>query len=256
MNGFQYTNFNRKDFRNLLIDVNTLMGHFAPPDEVFEEHFSAKWPQLEKAVKRILAAKRPLTKESKKAVKIGGSAQADDMFPQVLEQLSEISRRLMHVESSVTNSQSPDATSTDNFFNRTSIHHMLVHQARDLAVELMGNAPVYSASTVQQDMLAEAHPGLEMCRTPIVSMLEKVAKLFEFTVPEGVRVWTCIRDRRADDSYHTFARAGRYNPNREVSSKAMHKDASATILRLKDSYKAGTCVLITGSTMGPQMWEP
>lgn len=46
-----------------------------------------------------------------------------------------------------------------------------------------------------------------------------------------------------------------YNPHRARDSQPLHKDNSRIISRLKDSYRDGKCVIITGAGAGPQVWE-
>jgi hypothetical protein len=135
------------------------------------------------------------------------------------------------------------------------IHHHLIHQVRDMCLEMMLEA-TYTTPILVAGQLPSPHSSLQKNRDKIISLLERVAQLFQLFVPPGTRVWACIRDRRSDDCYYTFARAGRYNANRSTTSKPMHKDNSQTIQRLKDSMKfSGICVIRTGSSMGPQMWE-
>lgn len=141
------------------------------------------------------------------------------------------------------------------FHEQSHIQHHLVHQVRDMCLEMLPGA-TYSPPTLETGRSPKPHPSLQKNRDKIISLLERVAQLFQLFVPPGTRVWACIRDRRADDCYHTFARAGRYNANRSASSKPMHKDRSQTIQRLKDNLRFnGVCVVISGSNMGPQMWE-
>jgi len=142
------------------------------------------------------------------------------------------------------------------FHERSHIEHQLIHQVRDMCVEMLQIVPPYNAPIVERGRAPNPHPLLERNRDKIISLLERVAQLFQLLVPSDTRVWVCIRDRRADDSYHTFARAGRYNPNRAASSQPLHKDRSRIIQRLKDNLEfKGGCVLISGSNMGPEMWE-
>jgi hypothetical protein len=144
-----------------------------------------------------------------------------------------------------------------NFHERSHIEHQLIHQVRDMCLEMLVSTQPYTAPVPKSGHVAGPHVLLQQNRDKIIILLERVAQLFQYLVPPGTRVWACIRDRRADDCYYTFARAGRYNPNRSTTSRPMHKDSSRTIQRLKDSLKFnGVCVLITGSNMGPQMWEP
>ncbi|MDZ8139017.1 MAG: hypothetical protein RM049_27685 [Nostoc sp. DedQUE04] len=143
-----------------------------------------------------------------------------------------------------------------NFHERSQIEHQLMHQVRDMCLEMLVSVPPYTTPTPNPGCTPAPYPLLQQNRDKIITLLERVAQLFQLLVPPGTRVWACIRDRRADDYYYTFARAGKYNPNRSISSLPMHKDHSRTIRCLKDSLKdKGVCVLISGSKMGEQMWE-
>lgn len=143
-----------------------------------------------------------------------------------------------------------------NFHEHSHIKHQMVHQVRDMYVEMSASVLPYSAPISNTGTNPIPYPLLEQNRDKIIILLERVVQLFQYLVPANTRVWACIRDRRSDDCYHTFARAGRYNPNWSISSRPMHKDKSRTVQRLKDSLKFdGVCVLISGSNMGPQMWE-
>ncbi|WP_375511808.1 hypothetical protein [uncultured Nostoc sp.] len=143
-----------------------------------------------------------------------------------------------------------------NFHERSQIEHQLMHQVRDMCLEMLVSVPPYTTPIPNPGCIPAPYSLLQQNRDKIITLLERVAQLFQLLVPPGTRVWACIRDRRADDCYYTFARAGKYNPNRSISSRPMHKDDSRTIRCLKDSleYK-GVCVLISGSKMGSQMWQ-
>ncbi|MCG8585214.1 MAG: hypothetical protein MI757_10925, partial [Pirellulales bacterium] len=142
-----------------------------------------------------------------------------------------------------------------NFHARSSVMHNFIHDARDLSVRILGDAPEYAGNPESQDGGCLANRHLSAHRDTVISLLEHVVRLFESLVASDVRVWACIRDRRADDRYYTFARAGQYNPNRKHHSTPLHKTESKTLSRLRDSFASGSCVIITGSAMGPQMWE-
>jgi hypothetical protein len=90
----------------------------------------------------------------------------------------------------------------------------------------------------------------------MISIMECVVSLFENVVAENAKIWMSLRELRPDGFYHTFARAGRFTPPREHSSLPLHRSRSATIRRLRDSIDCQQCVLLTGSTRGPEMWTP
>jgi hypothetical protein len=144
-----------------------------------------------------------------------------------------------------------------SFRQRSHIQHDLMHQVRDACVKMLPYAPEYNPPSITEPKcIVSSHPILEKNKDLIVSLLERLVELFQPLVPPGTKVWASIRDRRADDCYHTFARAGLYNQSRKYTSIPLHKDSSRVILKLKDSVDwRGECVMVTGSTMGPEMWE-
>ena len=147
--------------------------------------------------------------------------------------------------------------SDKGFRERSSIQHQMMHEVRDTCVKMLPPVEVYSAPlTTDADNLARPNHILAKNKDQIVILLERMVELFLPLVPPGTKVWASIRDRRADDCYHTFARAGRYNPNRQYTSVPLHKDKSRVIKRLKDNYEdMGDCVMITGSSQGQAVWE-
>jgi hypothetical protein len=143
-----------------------------------------------------------------------------------------------------------------NFARRAAIHHKFVHQARDLCVRMLPKVEPYAAPPLVPGTTALPHPLMNQHRATIGMLLEEFTRLFEAVAPAGTKVWASLRDRRSDDCYHTFARGGRFNPNREDGSQSLHKDTSKTIKHLKHSYEVDKqCVVITGSSKGPQLWE-
>lgn len=154
--------------------------------------------------------------------------------------------------------QSPPLNTDDreSFHTRAWCHHQLVHHARDTALRLMPPVAPYDPPAVAQGKKAQPLKSLGENHVVIQGMLQQMVTIFSDLVPAGTRVWTCMRDRRADDCYHTFERAGRFNMRRVDGTKHMHKDRSMTVRNLKLSYDNGSCVIITGSTRGPTEWQP
>ncbi|MEM7063056.1 MAG: toll/interleukin-1 receptor domain-containing protein [Cyanobacteria bacterium P01_B01_bin.77] len=143
---------------------------------------------------------------------------------------------------------------TGSFYNRTFILHQFIHKARDMCLTMFPTASIYASSEACEQGIPLPNSYLEKNRLQIVTLLEYLAKLFQQIAPSGTKVWTCLRDRRSDDCYHTFERAGVYNAYRDNSSKPLPKD-SIVLVRLRDTYKNGCCVLLTGSGCGPQIWQ-
>ena len=146
-----------------------------------------------------------------------------------------------------------DFDSSAQFITRTSIHHQFVHKMRDLCVRRLGRLTDFLPDTIGR---SEPHPIFDQVQSDIISILEDLVRMFELLVAPGTKVWACLRDRRRDDHYHTFARAGRFHPTRAEGTSGMHKDNSITVKRLKESFSGGRCVILTGSTRGPEMWTP
>jgi len=134
-----------------------------------------------------------------------------------------------------------------SFLKRTECHHNFAHNARNLAVKLMERKPLPPASKPGDDPISLTGDSHYHYKEDVVLLLESIANMFEQLVPKGTKVWACIRERRSDDKYYTWARTSRCNTTRQEFSEALHKD-SDTIQDLKKSYKEKRdCVLITGS---------
>lgn len=137
---------------------------------------------------------------------------------------------------------------------RCSTHHQFVHGARDLIIKLLPVTYHYSHPVLRDKPIA--NPVLADKKAEIISIMECNVSLFENFVSSGTKVWMSLRDLRSGGCYHTFARAGHFNPAREQSSMPLHRTKSATIRRLRDSLDSQQCVLLTGSTKGPELWTP
>jgi|GEM_PF-2642620 len=134
-----------------------------------------------------------------------------------------------------------------NFIKRTECHHSFAHNARNLAVKLMARKPIPPSSKEGEDPISLTGDSHYLFKEDMVLLLESVSNMFEHLVPKGTKVWACIRERRSDDHYHTWARTSRCNTTRQEFSEPLHKDSN-TIANLKKSYKEKRdCVLITGS---------
>ncbi len=123
--------------------------------------------------------------------------------------------------------------------------HNLAHETRDLAVRLMepkrniipfdGELKPLSG-LVHYDHLDE-----------INQILSTVISIFKPLVSKDVKIWTCIRERKNDDCYHTFIRVGEYTKSRKQFSEPLHKE-SKIVKHLKHSYEVlQHCVIVTGS---------
>jgi hypothetical protein len=143
--------------------------------------------------------------------------------------------------------------STGSFVEWTQLLHQFAHIIRNKCLMMMPNTPVYSTPCLN-DNLALPNVVLAKNKEYFISLLETLADLFKLVAPVDAKVWVSLRDRRADDNYHTFARAGVYNRKREDSSQPIHKDSNV-LARLKENYRNNCCVLLTGSEHGPQVWE-
>lgn len=135
---------------------------------------------------------------------------------------------------------------------RIAIHHQFAHKARDLCVMHLGKLTEFFPSGGNSNKPAKV---FEDAKPMISSMLEDVVRIFSLMVDPDIKVWASLRERRNDSKYHTFLRAGKYSTKRIKPSKALYKD-SVTLSQLKQSFSGGRCVILTGQTYGPDMWEP
>lgn len=126
--------------------------------------------------------------------------------------------------------------------------HTLVHNGRDTGVRLMPVVPKYTDLIPSNLPLGSQLPILKEIESDVLQMMQKLLDTFEEILPHEKNLWVAIRDRRSDDSYHTWVRKGAFNPNRKDMSQSMHKDGSSTIVELKRNYQFEfKCVRITGT---------
>ena len=149
-----------------------------------------------------------------------------------------------------------DQGDREAFHTRSFCHHKLMHHARDTALILMPVVPPYEGPPLSPGKKAAPLKSLELQEAVIQGMLQQMATIFASLVPRGTQVFTSLRDRRADDCYHTFGRAGVFAVSRDGGSLPLNKDNSPTVLKLKLSYQEGSCVVLTGSVKGPTEWTP
>lgn len=125
--------------------------------------------------------------------------------------------------------------------------HIFVHNSRDTGVKLMPIVPKYSNLIPSGLPKGSQLPALKEIETDVLQIMQKLLDVFQAVLPNERELWIAIRDRRSDDCYHTWLRKGSFNPNRQDSSRPMHKDDSSTISELKRYYKFEfKCVKITG----------
>lgn len=133
--------------------------------------------------------------------------------------------------------------------------HALAHATRDLVVHAGRPAGIY--------VPPPGNPGPHCCmpdrglmkhEAGLAKMLEVVVRIFELRKP-GVKLFAALRDYRADGAYHTFLRAGSYNPSRNRSSRPLYEDKSVIVSSLRKGFMEHKCVIITGSKMGSEWWE-
>lgn len=140
------------------------------------------------------------------------------------------------------------------FHLRTCRHHQFLFAARKMVLQLLAPAYCYTQPSLRgRSMANQILAGL---KADVITMMESMVGLFENLAPPGTKVWMSLRELRNDDRYHTFARAGRFNPDREHGSVPLHRTQSATMRRLRASLDAQQSVLLTGSAKGPELWTP
>jgi hypothetical protein len=118
------------------------------------------------------------------------------------------------------------------FYEYGNIQHQMIHRLRDVCIEILPPTPAYISPLLDSkaDRRPKPNPQLTKYRSEIVFLLERMVELFRPFVPEGAKLWSCLRDRRADNCYHTFERAGRFDQNRKDSTCPLHKDNSQVVL--------------------------
>ena len=132
--------------------------------------------------------------------------------------------------------------------NLYGAQHMMIHEARDAAIQSMPIVPKYS------DLIPDTRhaqlPFLEEQFGHVVdTMLSQLWLVFKEELPAGAKVWTCLRTRRSKGEYTTWKRQGGYTPNRKRRTQPMHKDRSRIISALRIHFEdTDTCVMITGQT--------
>lgn len=275
---FQCATFRKDEISKVIKTLNNSApekGVIPLKPEVLDKTFEMFWPELEKDINEILSEHKSescdialhrsepeLLHEILEIVRHF----KDEVFAQGLQnQYDEISRKdVMRIAPQLANlllkseQEIPDLPvymeATGSFYNRTFILHQFIHKARDMCLTMLPAAPIYASPAAREQGTPLPNSYLEQNRLQIVTLLEYLAKLFQQIAPSGTKVWTCLRDRRSDDCYHTFERAGIYNSYRGSSSRPLSKD-SIVLVRLRDTYKNGCCVLLTGSGCGPQIWQ-
>ena len=259
---FQCAVFIKEDMRGVVKSIHKGIASEIPDEDV-DELFENFWSKLKNGVNDVIesqsmAASQPDTPKRS----------STDLLHEILgivrdlELKSASSLLLTHTErnlsavaapitSEITGSVLPGSTGT--FVEWTQLLHQFAHIIRNKCLMMMPNAPVYSTPYLNDNV---ALPNFILAKNKeyFISLLETLADLFKLVAPADAKVWVSLRDRRADDNYHTFARAGVYNRRREDTSQPIHKDANV-LARLKENYKNNCCVLLTGSEHGPQVWE-
>lgn len=135
--------------------------------------------------------------------------------------------------------------------------HDLAHFTRDLIVKVGTPIPAYEGPPKKAgERFPRPHPALDNNKILIREMLEECVDIFQTIVPKGVKVTAALRDLRSDGGYHTVLRAGPHDPTRANTSKALYKDNSVILTRLRESFQRKCCVLLTGSARGEHWWEP
>lgn len=150
----------------------------------------------------------------------------------------------------------PNIKLAAEFASRSSAVHRLDHDTRNLCVRILGPAPKYGAWSTRPFDRNLPDPLLLAHKADIVKLLERTQRIFSLLAPPGAQVWVCLRDLRGDGCYHTFARAGDYDANRERFSKPLDKEKSATAREVRQGYFGGECVVLTGQEAGPHRWDP
>ena len=192
---YQVTQFEEKDMLRLVVDINNSLGQYAMKEDLLRQHFKTYWPDLHNNVMGILQSVNQSAKHVKPAGIIEPSCGIDRVVPEMVSQVSDVAARLARIESKLLEQTAPprsgssNAVDLDDFRQRTRLHHDIMHQARDLAVTLMGHGPIYSGPRLGRNRVAKPHPQLTAASAQITSLLEKMSEMFQLTVPKEVRIY-------------------------------------------------------------------
>jgi hypothetical protein len=254
---FQFTSFDQREVKQLIVTINSKIKEGKLEQKTLDRVFEKWWPDLFDRVSSILA------KEDAPAKPI---REDRELFEEILlltrSTNASLQQLIPNIDFQVSSPTPPPTSemtvgylpgSTGSFVDWTQLLHQFANIIRNKCLMMMPDIPVYTTPILNGDP-SLPNSILANNKEYFISLLETLADLFKLVAPANAKVWVSLRDRRADDNYHTFARAGVYNRNRESSSQPIHKNANV-ILRLKENYKNNCCVLLTGSEHGPQVWE-
>lgn len=229
LNQFQFTAFEKSEVKKLVTMINGRLQEGELAQNLLDSVFEKWWPDLFDQVSSIL--------------------EKQDSPAKPIRQDRELLEEILLLSRSTNASLQPFID-----LDWIQLLHQFAGATRNKCLMMMPGPAIYSTPVLNGN---KALPNIILAKNKeyLISLLGTLAALFKLVAPANSNVWVSLRDRRADDSFHTFARAGIYTPNRESSSKPIHKD-SVMLVRLKENYQHnGSFVLLTGSERGPQVWE-
>lgn len=117
--------------------------------------------------------------------------------------------------------------------------HVFIHKARDLfVIQATGNG--IDRPKERNAWLLSNH------ESKIDALLEIVVQAFKILLPRGTKVIVAIRERKSDDNFRTWVRAGDNHPDRAERSEDL-KSNSPVVTGLISSYmNKQDCVIYTG----------
>jgi hypothetical protein len=254
---FQFTAFQKSEVKQLIATINGKLQEGKLAQKTLDTVFEKWWPDLYDQVSIILAKEdapsEPIREDRELLEEILLLTRSTNASLHQIPNIDNLSDPPTPPSSSeMTGGYLPG--STGSFVDWTQLLHQFANIIRNKCLMMMPDTPIYSTPDLDDNNTALPNVILARNKEYFISLLETLADLFKLVAPASAKVWVSLRDRRADDNYHTFARAGVYNRNRENSSQPIHKNANV-VLRLKENYKNNCCVLLTGSEHGPQVWE-
>jgi hypothetical protein len=133
--------------------------------------------------------------------------------------------------------------------------HDFVHRVRDISVSLQRSCLAGECFGPSPNA---PMPAMEARRDLFAHILHDLAKVFQPLAPKA-KIFTSLRDLRADGHYHTFERGGHFSAERARHTQPLSRE-SPTVKRLNKFVKALpqaiSCVDLTGPKYKPKRWEP
>jgi hypothetical protein len=117
--------------------------------------------------------------------------------------------------------------------------HVFIHKARDLFVIQSGSGGICRLEERNAWLLSHHESKVD-------ALLAIVARTFRLLLPHGTEVMVAIRERKSDDSFRTWVRAGYAHPSRAEGSEDFKIDAPVVCGLISSYTNKQDCVIPTG----------